>query len=175
MVVIHLTVRGAAGLRSISDGLNDLFARRGIAVQFVQARPDGVSFAVGNCANLPELLRGIDSAVQVTVEEGMAIVSLVGDGITAGNEVMARTHSALKHADIRMTAQGSSRLSISLAIPETGLGAAVEQLHREFFRTPTTEIFAVTPESEWRAKVAGEFAGQGGVGLGPIEGVAVPI
>ena len=148
MAVIHLTVRGAAGLQPISHGLHDLFARHGIAVHLVQARPDGVSFAVADSPNLPELLRGVDRAVQVTVEERMAVVSLVGDGITSGAGVFERTRNALRHADIRMTAQGSSRLSISLAIPETSLSAVVEDLHREFFRSPDDAIFSVTPEVE---------------------------
>ena len=147
MAVIHLTVGGAAGLQAISDGLNDLFLRNGIAVQLVQARPDGVSFAVMDSPDLPELLRGLDSAVQVTVEDRMSIVSLVGDGITAGSAVLERTQRALRHADIRMRAQGSSRLSISLAVPEAGLPAAVEELHREFFRSPDVEVFAVSNEA----------------------------
>ncbi len=165
MAVIHLTVRKAAGLQAMSDGLNNLFSRHGIAVQLVQARPNGISFAVDDSAELPELLRGIDSAVQVTVEDRMAIVSLVGAGITAGNEIASRMQSALKHADIRMTVQGSSRLSISLAIPEAGIGAAVEQLHREFFRAPDSDIFAVTPESGRHESTMGEPAAANALGF----------
>jgi aspartokinase len=111
----------------------------------VQGRPDGVSFAVEDSPRLPELLRGIDPTVKVTVEDRMAIVSLVGDGITAGSAILDRATNALQHLSIRLTAQGSSRLSISVAVPEAGLGSAVEQLHREFFRSPDDEIFA--PES----------------------------
>lgn len=167
MAVVHLTVRRAAGLQPISAGLDELFARHGLAVTLAQARPDGVSFAVENSPELPGLLRRIDASVQVTVEERIAIVSLVGEGITDnGSAIPARTVTALKHADIRMTAQGSSRLSISLAIPETGLGAAVEELHREFFRSPDGAIFAVTPEAE-RMPVMAPEAAEAGLGLEP--------
>jgi aspartate kinase len=165
MAVIHLTVRAAAGLQPISTSLNDLFVRNGLDVQLVQGRPDGVSFAVEDSPKLPELLRGIDPTVQVTVEDQMAIVSLVGDGITAGSAILDRTTSALKHASIRLTAQGSSRLSISVAVPETGLGNAVEQLHREFFRSPDDEIFAVTPESAPLTAIDSSAAHEGGLAL----------
>jgi aspartate kinase len=167
MAVVHLTVRRAAGLQPISEGLDELFARHGLAVTLVEARPDGVSFAVENSPDLPGLLRGIDASVQVTVEERIAIVSLVGEGITDnGSAILVRSVSALKHADVRMTAQGSSRLSISFAIPETGLGAAVEELHREFFRSPDDAIFAVTPEAE-RTPVVSSEAAAAGLGLKP--------
>jgi aspartate kinase len=148
MTLIHLTVRGAVGLAGITDGLNDLFARNCIAVQLVQSRPDGVSFAVTDSPCLPALLRGIEERVQVSVEERMAVVSLIGEGITATDGVMARMQNALRRSDVRMLAQGSSRLSITVVIPEAGLTAAVEQLHREFFHAPDPEIFAATPESQ---------------------------
>jgi aspartate kinase len=174
MAVIGLTVRGAAGMQAISEGLNDLFMRNGIAVQLVQARPDGVSFAVEDSPRLPDLLRGIDSGVQVTVADRMAVVSLVGDGITAGDGVASRTQNALRHTEIRMIAQGSSRLSISLAIPEEGIGTAVEELHREFFRAPDPDIFAVTPESERRVPAVGVSGGDDGNWMHSHESAGTP-
>lgn len=147
MAVIHLDVRGAAGLASISDGLHELFTRNRIEVHLVEARPNGVSFAVTNSHLLPGLLRHVDSSITVTVEENMAVVSLVGAGITAGPSIAARVHSALAARDVRMTAQGSSLLSMSFAVPEPALGECVERLHREFFRAPDADVFAATPES----------------------------
>lgn len=147
MAVIHLNVRGAAGLASVSDGLHELFARNHIEVQLVQARPNGVSFAVTNSAGLAGMLHHLDSSIAVTVEESMAVVSLVGSGITAGSAIAARVESVLKSKEVRMTAQGSSSLSMSFAVPEPALAGCVERLHREFFRAPDAGLFAATPES----------------------------
>jgi len=68
MTVVHLDVRHVGGLPSITEGLGNLFARHNIAVELVQARQGGVSFAVENSALLPELLRKVDQSVQVRVE-----------------------------------------------------------------------------------------------------------
>jgi aspartate kinase len=148
MAVIHLTVGAAAGLQGISDGLNDLFMRNGITVHLVQARPDGVSFAVENSPLLPELLRSVDESVRITVEEDMSVVSLVGEGITSLPSIGDRAVALLKDAGIRLMAQGSSRLSMSFAIPEAALAASIEKLHHEFFRSPAADVFAAAPESE---------------------------
>jgi aspartate kinase len=153
MAVIHLNVRGAAGLASVSNGLHQLFTQNGVAVHLVQARADGLSFAVTNSPELPNLLRHLDSSIAVTVEENLAIVSLIGSGITAGPENTARMQSALHSQNVRMTAQGSSRLSMSFAIPESALADCVEKLHREFFRTPDGSLFAAPPDSERRTTV----------------------
>lgn len=150
MAVVHLTAPGTAGLSGIADGLNELFVRHGIAVQLVQPRPDGVSFAVDDSMCLPEILRRVEGRVQVSVEGRMAVVSLVGDGITAEDGIAVRAELAVKPGQIRMMGRGSSHLSISFAIPEAALPTAVEELHREFFRTADPDIFAATPESAAR-------------------------
>jgi aspartate kinase len=147
MAVIHLNVRGAAGLASVSDGLHHLFTRNRVAVHLVQARPDGLSFAVTNSPDLPGLLRHLDSSIAVAVEENMAVVSLVGSGITTGPAIAARVQSALQGQNVRMTAQGSSRLSMSFAVPEAAVAGCVERLHREFFRTPDAGLFAAPPDT----------------------------
>jgi len=48
---------------------------------------------------------------------------------------------------VSMTAQGSSRLSMSFAVPEPAMADCVERLHREFFRAPDSGLVAATPES----------------------------
>ncbi|MDR3701588.1 MAG: aspartate kinase [Candidatus Sulfopaludibacter sp.] len=164
MTVIHLNVRGAAGLAAVSGGLHDLFTRNHVAVQLVQARPDGVSFAVANSAELPGLLRRVDGSIAVAVEENLAVVSLVGSGITAGNSTAERVARVLHGEDVRMTAQGSSRLSMSFAIPGTALAGCVERLHREFFRAPDADLFAAPPDSA-RAVVPDQLPEGASVGL----------
>jgi aspartate kinase len=144
MTVIHLFVPHTGILRSITEGLSDLLERNQVRVEFVQAQPDGVSFAVQSSVHLPELIRQIDSSVRISVEENSAIVSLVGDGIGSDASLTRRAMTAiLKDTGIRMNSQGFSPRSISFAVAESRLAVTVENLHREFFRAPDPEIFAV--------------------------------
>ncbi len=155
MTVVHLLVPGSGMLPGISDGLHDLFERNQVKVEMVQAQRDGVSFAVESSPRLPELLRGVDGSVRIIVEEDSAIVSLAGNGITAGESIVKRALSALlKDSGIRMASQGGSQKSLSFAVPEAKLAISVENLHREFFRAADPEIFAPTPESGPRLFVA---------------------
>jgi len=147
MTVVHLDVRHAGGLPSITEGLGGLFARNNIAVELVQARQAGVSFAIENSTLLPELLRKVDRSVQVRVEEERAVIGLVGEGIGSTPGVMSRALSALNGIDVRMNAQGSSLLTVCFAVPESALRPSVERLHREFFTTIDPEVFVSARES----------------------------
>jgi len=156
MSVIRLLVYEVGILRSISEGLSDLFERNHVTVEMVQMQPDGVSFAVESSPRLTELLRSVVGSVRIKVQEGRAMVSLVGDGITSDASTFERALSALrKDSDIGKVLQASPQRSISIDVPESNLAVSVENLHREFFRAVDPEIFAVTPESERRLPVPG--------------------
>jgi aspartate kinase len=147
MTVVHLDVRHVGGLPSITEGLGSLFARNQIAVELVQARQGGVSFAVENSTRLPELLRKVDECVQVRVEEDRAVVGLVGETVGSTPSLMARALCALQGIDVRLNAQGSSLFTLCFVVPECDLRRAVESLHREFFSTVDPEIFVSARES----------------------------
>ena len=167
MTVIHLFVPQTGMLRSIAEGLSDRFERNQVHVEFVQAHPDGVSFAVRNSRQIPELLRDLDSSVRVAVEEDSAIVSLVGDGITAEPSVTKRAMLAiLKDSGMRMASQTFSPRSISFAVPESKLAVTVENLHREFFRAPDPEIFAAADAERRVPDVVADGNAAGPVAVG---------
>ena len=141
MALVHLRVRNRGMLSSITDGLADLFEREHIAVDLIQAQEQGISFAVQNWPGLSQVLRRVDAAVEITVEENRAAIWLVGEGIAHmdnAGPALLRAQAALHATDIRLTSQGSSSLSLGFVVPEGDLQPAMEALHREFFAVPDT-------------------------------------
>jgi len=163
MSVVRLFVSQLGILRSVTEGLSNLFERNNVTVEMVQMQPDGVSFAVESSPRLPELLRTVVFSVRIRVQDGCAIISLAGDGITTDAATLERALAALgKDSDIVMVSQGSSQKSIRIAVPESNLTVSVDNLHREFFRAADPEIFTPTPESEYTLLVP-ETAADAGV------------
>jgi len=171
MTVVHLDVRHVGGLLSITEGLGNLFARNQIAVELVQARQGGVSFAVENSTRMSELLRNVDQSVQVRVEEDRAVVGLVGEGVGSTPSLMARALHALQSIDVRMNGQGSSLFMLCFVVPDAELRRSVESLHHEFFSAVDPEIFVSARESvEITAEVIRQhrtFAFPGGSRIAP--------
>jgi aspartokinase len=154
MSVVRLFVHELGILRSVTEGLSNLFERNHVTVEMVQMQPDGVSFAVESSPHLRELLRSVVFSVRIRVQDGCAIVSLAGDGITSDVATLRRALAALrKDSDIVMVSQGSSQNSIRVAVPESNLTVSADNLHREFFRAADPEVFTPTTESECRLLV----------------------
>jgi len=100
-----------------------------------------VSLTIDNTLALNKIREEIEEFADVCVEDGRAIVCLVGEKIRETPGVLARVFGALKDVNVRMVSQGASLLNISLVVASADLHRAVESLHREFFSSPDPASF----------------------------------
>ena len=85
------------------------------------------------------ILSAINRAVHpdsITVEDGLALLAVVGRGMVKSKGTAARVFDAISGAgvNIRMIDQGSSELNIIVGIEEDDLEAATEAIYREFVK-----------------------------------------
>ena len=75
-------------------------------------------------------------ADSVTVEDGLALVCVVGRGMVKAKGTAARTFDAISNAgvNIRMIDQGSSEISIIVGIEEHDFELALNAIYREFVK-----------------------------------------
>ena len=74
-------------------------------------------------------------ADEVSVERGLALVMVVGEGMRHTIGLAARATSAFSRArvNLEMINQGSSEVSMMFGVKETDVAAAVQSLYEEFF------------------------------------------
>ena len=79
-------------------------------------------------------LLGSKQVREVSLEDGLSIVAVVGAGMKGTPGVAAKVFSTMAKSEIniRAIAQGSSELNISFIINKTDAKKAVESLHQEF-------------------------------------------
>ena len=83
------------------------------------------------------ILTSINRAVRpdsVTVEDGLALLAVVGRGMVKSKGTAARVFDAISNAgiNIRMIDQGSSELNIIIGVEEGDLANATNAIYREF-------------------------------------------
>ncbi|MFN7993527.1 MAG: aspartate kinase [Bryobacteraceae bacterium] len=154
LALVHMRVKNSAALSSITDGLADLFATAMVDVELIQAREQGIVFAVRNWPGLGSTLRQVDENVEIAVEEDRAAIWLVGQEVAHSEANLTRALEALRNEDLRMTAQGSSSVSLGFVVPEDQLRSAVKHLHNEFFPAPDSHRLGM---AGLQATKTGEF------------------
>jgi aspartate kinase len=120
----------------------EVFNRFETPVDMLATSEVSVSLTIDNTRSLAAIRAELERFAEVTVEEDLAIVCLVGDNLRHCPNAAARAFGALRGIKPHMVSQGASELNISMVVPTSAVACAVESLHQEFFHDPDPESFA---------------------------------
>jgi aspartate kinase len=121
--------------------LLDIFAEKGVPFEHCPTGIDTMSVVVSESLFTPhkaEVLAAVEARLKpdsVKLEEGLAMIAVVGCGMVANKGIAARILGAVTAAgvNIRMIDQGSSELNIILGIDAGDYETAVRGIYREFY------------------------------------------
>jgi aspartate kinase len=119
----------------------DVFERFETPVDMVATSEVSVSLTIDNPAHVEPICEALREFAEVEIEDGQAIVCLVGENIRYTPGVAVRVFQALRDVNIRMISQGASLLNLGFVIAETDVAAAVKALHNQFFAEVDPEVF----------------------------------
>ena len=122
--------------------LLQIFEEDGLSFEHLPSGIDNLSVIIRESAFTPEvetdILGKIRAQLQpddISVERGLALVMLVGEGMRHAVGLAARACNAFARAEVNleMINQGSSEVSMMFGIAESDMRAAVRTLYDEFF------------------------------------------
>jgi len=111
----------------------EVFDRYETAVDVVTTSEVSVSVTIDDSRRGADIVAALLEFADVTVEEQMALLAVVGDRLTTHSALAARVVGALTSFPLRMVSQAASRRNVTIVLPEASLAAAMTHLHRELF------------------------------------------
>jgi aspartate kinase len=111
----------------------EAFEKHATAVDVVTTSEVSVSVTIDDNRRGADIVADLLEIADVTVEEQMAILTVVGERLSTHSALAARVVSALDGFPLRMVSQAASRRNITIVLPEASLGPAMTHLHRELF------------------------------------------
>ena len=112
------------------------------AVDVVTTSEVSVSVTIDDNRRGPDIVAALLEFSEVTVEEQMAILTIVGARRATYSSLAARIIGAMTGFPLRMISQAASRKNLTIVLPEASLAPAMMHLHRELF--PAFEAAAST-------------------------------
>jgi aspartate kinase len=106
------------------------------AVDVVTTSEVSVSVTVDDRRRVPEIVAALQEIAEVSVENDMAILSIVGDALRTDPGLAARLIGAMADFPLRMVSQAASRRNLTVVLPEYCLAQAMTHLHSAFFPVP---------------------------------------
>lgn len=109
----------------------DIFNRYEIIIDLVSTSEVSVSLSLDNTQNMDQAIRELKQLGTVSVRSGMAILSLVGEGMrsSVGTASKMFTKLAEQGINIEVISQGASEINISCAIEDKQSDKAIKAVH----------------------------------------------
>jgi aspartate kinase len=110
-----------------------VFERFQTSVDVVTTSEVSVSVTIDDSRQLPAIREALSAFAEVEVEDGMALLGVVGDNLPADPRTFSRIMTALGPTPLKLVSQAASRRNVTVVLPEAHLAGAVAALHDEFF------------------------------------------
>jgi aspartate kinase len=119
----------------------EIFDRYRTSVDMVSTSEVSVSLTLDNRENVDRICSELREFSQVSMEDGQAIVCLVGENIRHTAGIAGRAFQVLRKKNIRMISQGASLLNLGFVVTEHDVKDTVAALHEEFFSDLDPAVF----------------------------------
>jgi aspartate kinase len=135
IVLIHVTSTRMLLHHGFLARIFEIFGRLEIVIDMIATSEISVSVTTDSRENLTEAVEELSAFADVTVEEPMGIVCLVGEGITRTVRTPGKVFGVLgeEGISVRMISMGAGESNISMLVREGDLDTGVKALHRFCF------------------------------------------
>jgi aspartate kinase len=133
VTVVNITSTRMLMAHGFLRRLFEVFERFKTPVDVVTTSEVSVSVTVDNPRRLADVVNNLSSFAEVECEPDMAIVCAVGENLQDDSTHFRRAVTSLDRIPLRLVSQAASRRNITFVIHDGDVGAAMNQLHQEFF------------------------------------------
>ena len=139
VTTVQVTSTRMLGAYGFLRALFEIFAEHKTAVDVVTTSEVSVSLSLDDTSALPAIVSKLEKLGTVSIEEGRAILCVVGEGLRSTPGIAARIFSTISDINVSLISQGASKINLTFAVEETRVRETVARLHREFFENTASE------------------------------------
>lgn len=112
----------------------EVFEKYKTPIDMITTSEVAVSLTIDTHDHLDQILKELQVLGKVEVDEGQAIISVVGHNINETEEIIKKLFGSIRNIPIRMVSYGGSRHNISLLVASEHKNQLLQQLNKGMFR-----------------------------------------
>ena len=133
ITVVNVRAPRMLGAYGFLRAMFEAFERHEVVVDVLASGEVSVSLTVEDRSRLEPVVRELGELGEVWVEEGRAIVAVVGIGLRHTPGLASRIFRAVQPANVEVISQGASAINMTFVVREEDGPGVVQRLHAEFF------------------------------------------
>lgn len=111
----------------------EVFEKYRTSIDMITTSEVAVSVTIDNDTHLKEIVKELEPFGTITVESGLAIISVVGNEIAETKDVLTKLFDSLTNTPVRMVSYGGSRHNVSILLPSPHKKQALQALNSGLF------------------------------------------
>jgi len=111
----------------------EVFEKYRTSIDMITTSEVAVSVTIDSSVSIKDIVKELEPFGAVAVEEGLTIVSVVGNEIAETEDVLYKLFECLKAVPIRMVSYGGSKHNVSLLVPSASKNETLKLLNAGLF------------------------------------------
>lgn len=111
----------------------EVFEKYRTSIDMITTSEVAVSVTIDSESSLKDIMTELEPFGNISVEQGMTIVAVVGNEIAETNEILVHLFHSVKHIPVQMVSYGGSRHNVSLLVPSAYKNETLKALNRGLF------------------------------------------
>ena len=133
ITVVNIRAPRMLGTYGFLRALFEVFERHETVVDVLASGEVSISLTIEDRTRLGSIMKDLGQLGDVWVEEGRAIVAVVGIGLKHTPGLAGRVFNAVWPANVEIISQGASAINMTFVVREEDGPDVVRRLHQEFF------------------------------------------
>jgi aspartate kinase len=133
ITVVNIRAPRMLGTYGFLRALFEVFERHETVVDVLASGEVSISITIEDRTRLDSIVRDLAQLGEVWVEQGRAIVAIVGIGLKHTPGLAGRVFNAVWPANVEIISQGASAINMTFVVRDEDGPDVVRRLHQEFF------------------------------------------
>ena len=133
ITILRISSARMLGSYGFMSALFQVFERYRTVIDVISTSEVSVALTLDNTESLEKILIELERLGETEIEDGHAVVCIVGEGLRSASGLAAKIFSTIEDVNISLISHGASSVNMTFVVKENEVGEVIKRLHDEFF------------------------------------------
>jgi aspartate kinase len=133
ITILRVSSARMLGSYGFMSALFQVFERHRTVIDVISTSEVSLALTIDNAHALEQVVEDLKRLGRVEIEDGNAVVCVVGEGLRASSGLAAKIFSTIADVPISLISHGASSVNLTFVVKENEVAAVVKRLHETFF------------------------------------------
>ena len=133
ITILRITSARMLGSYGFMSALFQVFERYRTVIDVISTSEVSVALTLDNTDSLEQIIAELSRLGEVKVEQGYAVICVVGEGLRASTGLASTVFSTIKDVNVALISHGASSVNLTFVIREEFVADVIKRLHEELF------------------------------------------